>query len=227
MHEPLSDDDVRYVRSAFRAQTAAERERADAGLAPGPSYVLPDGTAMIQTVSVSKDGRWPFYASYTTPPAGNGGAAFGWITFSNLPASVLGGTMYWFRPPGKTPTVYQRGFTNTASIVGSAYNPIDKPLLALTNGQVTLDGGDLAFGITNQITLSPADTITVPHSAENTNKLTLTITKSTGVLSGSFANPSNSKDTIKVNGVLLQNQTKAQGYFLATNESGAFLLENP
>jgi hypothetical protein len=41
---------VRYVRSAFQAQTPAERERADAGLAPGPSYVLPDGTAMIPAV---------------------------------------------------------------------------------------------------------------------------------------------------------------------------------
>jgi uncharacterized repeat protein (TIGR03803 family) len=188
---------------------------------------LADGTAMSQTVSVSKDGRWPFYASYATPPAGNGGAAFGWINFSNLPASALGGTMYWFRPAGKTPAVYQRGFTNTASIVGSAYKPTDKPLLALTIGQVTLDGGNLPFTITNQITLSPADTITVPHTAENTNKLLLTITKTIGVISGSFANPSNPKKTITVNGVLLQNQTNVVGHFLGTNESGVFLIEKP
>jgi hypothetical protein len=188
---------------------------------------LADGTSINQSVSTSKDGRWPFYASYTKPPVGNGGAAFGWITFSNEPASALGGTMYWFRPAGKTPTVYQSGFTNMASIVGSAYIPTEKPLLALSGGQVTLDGGNLPFSITNQITLSANDTITVPHTAENTNKLALTINKTTGAISGSFANPSNPKKTITVKGVLLQNQTNAVGYFLGTNYSGAFLLENP
>ena len=48
-----------------------------------------------------------------------------------------------------------------------------------------------------------------------------------GAISGSFANPSSPKRTIKVNAVLLQNQTNAAGYFLGTNQSGAFLLENP
>jgi hypothetical protein len=46
------------------------------------------------------------------------------------------------------------------------------------------------------------------------------------VISGSFANPDNTKQTIKFNGVILQGQTNAQGYFLGTNQSGAFLLEN-
>ncbi len=185
---------------------------------------MADGTAISQSVSVSKDGRWPFYASYASPPAGNGGAAFGWMTFSNQPVSALGGTMYWFRPAGKTPSVYQTGFSNTASVIGSVYNPADKPLLALTNGQVTLDGGDLPFPITNQITLTANDTIAIPHTAEDTNKLTLTITKATGAISGTFANPSNPTKTITVKCVLLQNQTNAVGYFLGNNQSGSILI---
>jgi len=55
----------------------------------------------------------------------------------------------------------------------------------------------------------------------------LKITMTTGALSGSFANPSNPKQSITIKGVLLQNQTNAAGYFLGTNQSGAFLLENP
>jgi hypothetical protein len=57
----------------------------------------------------------------------------------------------------------------------------------------------------------------------------LTISKSTGVISGTFANPSDSKQTIKVNGVILQlpGQTNAQGYFLGTNQSGVFTLDPP
>ena len=186
---------------------------------------LADGTAMSQSVSVSKGGRWPFYVPYAPPPTGNGGAVFGWLTFSNQPASALGGTLYWFRPAGKTPTVYPGGFTNTVPVIGSAYSPADQPPLALTNAQVTLDSGNLPFAITNQITLSSNGAITVPPP--NTNKLALTLSKTTGAITGTFANPSNPKQTIKINGVLLQNRTNAAGYFLGANQSGAFLLENP
>ena len=139
---------------------------------------LADGTALSQSVSVSKDGHWPFYAAYPPPPVGNGGAVFGWISFSNQPATTLGGTLYWFRPAGKTPAVYQSGFTNLAvPVIGSAYNATNKPLLALTSGQVMLDGGNLPFVITNQITLASNNTITLPAVPENTNKLALTINK--------------------------------------------------
>jgi hypothetical protein len=51
--------------------------------------------------------------------------------------------------------------------------------------------------------------------------------KTTGVISGRFANPDNPKQTIKVNGVILQGQTNAQGYFLGTNQSGTFTLGPP
>jgi hypothetical protein len=149
---------------------------------------------------------------------------FGWLTFSNQPASSLGGTLYWFRPAGNTPAVYQTGFTNTVQVVGSAYNPADQPLLALSTGQVTLDGGNLPFTITNQITLEPNGTITVPPP--NTNKLAVKLNNTTGAVTGTFANPSNPKQILKLNGVLLQNQTDAAGYFLGTNQSGAFRLEN-
>jgi hypothetical protein len=186
---------------------------------------LADGTVMSQSVSVSKDGRWPFYAAYPAPPAGNGGAVVGWLTFSNQPASALGGTLYWFRPKGKNPTFYQVGFTNlSVSVSGSAYNPNATPLLALSNGQVTLDGGNLPLAITNHITLSSSGSITVAPG--NTNKLALTINKTTGALGGTFANPSNPKQTFKISGVLLQNKPSGVGYFLGTNESGAFQLED-
>jgi hypothetical protein len=74
---------------------------------------------------------------------------------------------------------------------------------------------------------NPSFTITITNLIGNTNKLTLKTNKTTGVISGSFANPANSKQLIKVNGVILQNQTNAQGYFLATNQSGIFLLQSP
>ena len=179
---------------------------------------LADGGAVRQIVSVSKDGRWPFYAAYALPQSSQRGEVFSWISFSNQPATALGGMVYWFRPTG----------TNLAlPLVGSAYNPAAQPLLAMTNGQVILEGGGLPFTITNQIALTSSNTIALTAAPENTNKLALTITQSSGAVGGRFADPSNPRQTIKVRGVLLQNQTNAAGYFLRTNQSGAFLLQNP
>jgi hypothetical protein len=94
---------------------------------------------------------------------------------------------------------------------------------------VILEGGNLPFDITNGVTIAASDKVTLTNSVDETNKLVLTITKTTGLVSGSFVNPSNSKQTIKVNGVILQKpgQTNVQGYFLGTNQSGTFTLDAP
>jgi hypothetical protein len=185
---------------------------------------LADGTTVSQSSAVSKDGRWPMYLPSSNPNE----SVFGWnfITNHTLTAPAL---VSWINVTNKAKAaLYPFGFTNQqAAIIASFYNSTDKPLLTLADGQVTLEGGDLPFNITNQITLAASDTITVPVTIDNTNKLKLTITSKTGLISGSFLNPTNAKQTITVNGVLLQNQTNAQGYFLGPNQSGAFLLENP
>ena len=182
---------------------------------------LADGTPVSRSGVVSKDGYWPFYA-----PLYNGaGSLWGSNYFTNN-AIVSAPFLSWINATNSAKTaVYRSGFTNQqAAVIGSFYTPTAKPLLTLTNAQVTLQGGGLPFGITNQITLASNNKITVPRAAENTNGLTLTITTKTGLISGSFLNPANAKQTIAVNGVLLQNQTNAAGFFLGTNQSGSFNL---
>jgi hypothetical protein len=49
----------------------------------------------------------------------------------------------------------------------------------------------------------------------------------TGVITGGSDNPADLKQTIKINGVLLQNQTNAAGRVPGPNHSGAFFLEKP
>ena len=80
------------------------------------------------------------------------------------------------------------------------------------------------ISITNQIIWASNNTITVPLTVGNTNGLALTNTAKTGLISGSFQNPANPKQTIKINGVLLQDQTNALGYFPGANQSGSFLV---
>jgi hypothetical protein len=186
------------------------------------SVSLADGTASPVNPSgvISQDGYWPFYL----PLYGGNGSLWSWNFFANGAMMSAPGAS-WINTTNTTAAaLYRAGFTNEAvSMIGSAYSPTNEPLLALASGQVVLEGGNLPVAITNQFILTSKNTILLTNAAD-TNKLTLTITKTNGVISGAFANPSHPSQTISVSGVLLQNQTNAQGYFLGTNASGAFLL---
>ena len=46
----------------------------------------------------------------------------------------------------------------------------------------------------------------------------------TGLLKGSFVHPATGKK-VSINGVVLQKQNEARGFFLGTNKAGAFLLQ--
>jgi len=192
---------------------------------------LADGTAINQSsVSVTKDGRWPLYAPYKNPPTTSVGAVFGWMMFSNLPASTLGGDLYWFRPEGATPKTYPSGFTNlTVPVIGSRFElPNDAPVLNLTNGEAILEGGTLSSPLTNDLTISSKNTLDVT-SVSNALILKLTTSAaSAGKITGGFAYPgSGTKADTTISGVVLQEQNEAVGCFLRTNQSGAFLLDNP
>jgi len=184
---------------------------------------LADGTAAPVNPSsvVSKDGWWPFYL----PLYSGHGSLWSWNCFTNGGFISLTNAS-WINGTNASKTAQSRaGFTNeTASILGSAFNPTNEPLLALNNGQVTLQGSNWPFTITNQLTLALNNRITLTNAAD-TNKLTLTINKANGVISGAFANPANTRQTLSVSGVLLQNETNARGYFIGANQlNGAFLL---
>ena len=73
------------------------------------------------------------------------------------------------------------------------------------------------------ISSNPPYPITITNLADNTAGLVLKTNKSTGLITGTFLNPSNPSQTIKVSGVVVEGQTNAQGYFLgSTNGSGVF-----
>jgi hypothetical protein len=189
---------------------------------------LADGTSISQTSVVSKDGYWPFYVSLY----GGNGSLWGWNQFTNriIQTAVRSDTpslgLSWNNFGNSSArALYGSGFTNQeARLTGGLYVPTSTLPDALN---ATLIGGNLPFGITNQVAISSSDVIALQNPLDETNKLELTVTKSTGLISGSFANPANPKQTIKVNGVILQGQTNAQGYFLGVSQSGTFRLAPP
>ena len=182
---------------------------------------LADGTAISQSVSLSGDGQWPLYVALT-----NGGSALSWITFSNQPASTLGGALMWIRPAGSSPKLYTAGFTNLTpvTVTGSRYRVTNGvPVLALDNGQTVLSGSSLGANLTNAISINTNNTLKVTAGAEH---LTLVLTnKVTGLITGSFHFPGTGTVT-PVRGVILQGQDQAQGYFLGSTQSGAFLIQS-
>jgi hypothetical protein len=185
---------------------------------------LADGTTgLSQSSGVSKDGYWPFYV-----PLYNGaGSLWGTNYFTNH-TLISAPCLSWINATNSAEAaLYRSGFTNEqAVVIGALYASTNKPLLDLTNAEVTLEGGNLPFSVTNQIEWASNNTINAPTSiAGNTNGLKLTVTTpGSGLITGSILNPTNKTKTIAINGVLLQNQTNAQGYFLGTNASGTFLL---
>jgi hypothetical protein len=172
---------------------------------------LADGTAISQSSVVSKDGYWPLYVSLY----GGKGSLWGWNYFTNHTITNAS-SLSWINKTNSSKTaVYRSGFTNQeATITGGRY--VSTNTLP-TNLTATLEE------------TNPPLTITVTNLSENTNKLTLKTNKTTGVISGSFANPDEPQKTIKVNGVILQlqDQTNVRGYFLGTNQSGKFTLDPP
>ena len=182
---------------------------------------LADGTAISQASVVSKDGFWPFYLALYRGE----GSIWAWNYFTNhqiisMPAAS------WINATHATKSaLYSSGFTNQDCMVfGALYLKSAEPLLDLTNASIVLDGGNLPFATTNTVTLASNGKIKTTGDAENTNNLVLTINKAVGSISGSFQDPLNPTRTVKVNGVLLQGETNAVGYFLGTNQSGLFQL---
>ena len=115
---------------------------------------------------------------------------------------------------------YPDGFTITSDITGSRYlAPVGTTNPVLTNlggiSLIALTDGNLPGPQTNLVTLLPNNTVT----NQSTNKLTFTLTKATGLFTGTVA-PTNQTQSVTYKGVILQKQGYGSGFHLDTNKSG-------
>jgi|GEM_PF-1317500 len=178
--------------------------------------VLADGTTITQTTGVAKDGRWPLFAG----PYGGKGYLAGWLQFTNTGTGCLSGEPVWVKQTFKT-TYYGQGLTNTLQAIGSTYDAKAKPVLNLENPEVFFWGGSLNDPLA--FPAIPANTNALAYSG--TNNLKLTVTSTSGLISGKFAYPT-AKTSLTVKGVILQQAGFATGFFQSTNRSGLFELRN-
>jgi len=140
------------------------------------------------------------------------------MTFTNLNASDLNGTLYWVKQPQASSSSYPGGFNFAEGIqaVGSIYSLTNGvPLLNLPAGGVSvLQFGNPVQSFTNHFTLGGDNKVV------STDGLKVTITTSTGLFKGT-ATSLGDGSTVPVTGILLQKQNAAYGYFLKNGQSGA------
>jgi hypothetical protein len=186
----------------------------NAGTVSFGGYLSDNSLVPSQGSQISRDGHFPFYIRQGTTVSMSG-----WLTFTTNGSSQLtsDSSVVWIKRSGGT--FYPSGFTNSSVVLASAYDSSATDLLAITNGTVVLRGGNLATPITNAVTIAN-NLITVDPSS--TNGLTLTMDAASGQIQGQFVAPGNHTNAIY--SVILQATNVARGYFMGTNQGGAFIL---
>jgi cyclophilin family peptidyl-prolyl cis-trans isomerase len=180
------------------------------------SGTMADGTPVSGGGPIGTNGIWGLRAALYSGT----GSILSWVTVdTNRLNEDLFGTFYWFHPALPKAKFYTNAFTATTSITGSRYvAPLSKTnvvLPQLTNGVVALLDGNLAGPHTNLIVLGLNNVVT----NQSTNKLTFTLTKTTGLFTGTVA-PTNQTKTVTYKGAILQKQGYGTGFHLDTNKSG-------
>jgi hypothetical protein len=177
---------------------------------------LADGTKVSQKSSLSKDGLWPFYAALYSGK----GSILGWIT--NLIDGQLDGSTHWNKPASAKAKHYSAGFTVTNDATGSRYQAptnLTDFIVGFTNGMVIFFDGNLAAPFTNMVMVTSGNKI-VNLSG---NKLTMTLTTSSGLVKGSVTPPGATR-AVSFQGAVHKAEKYGAGFFLGTNQSGGMLF---
>ncbi|HXJ55432.1 MAG TPA: peptidylprolyl isomerase [Verrucomicrobiae bacterium] len=179
---------------------------------------LADGTVGAQRTLLTQNGQWPLFLAWPNEK----GVLVGWLTFDlNQPTTDISGLINWFKPSQSKPRYYPDGFTNETAATGSRYiaPAIPAHVLALTNASIAFAGGDLSADFSSQVTFEDNGRVT----NQSTNRLSLSIAKADGSISGSVTPPASTRSLL-LRGVVLQKSNVAAGFFLGTNVSGRVSL---
>jgi hypothetical protein len=181
---------------------------------------LPDGTKFRYKAPISRNGAWPLYVPlYLTK-----GSLIGWLQFdTNAPLDDVTGWVAWFKPAQLETQYYPAGFTNLSALIGSRYvapvNSSDQ-VLAMTNGVLTLSGGNLSQAWVNDFVLEANNQVFNASS----NRLTVTISRASGLFQGIFLDTGVNR-TVNFSGALLQKSSSGRGFFLGTDQAGRVQIE--
>lgn len=179
---------------------------------------LADGTKVSQKIALSKNGQWPFHSALH----GGQGVVHGWLTVTNRTTNDIRGALGWIKPALPKAKLYPGGFTSDTTTLGSRYSrPASSTnrVLNLTQANLVFSGGDLASAFTNTITLNERNKV----GNLSGHKLSMSISTSSGLFSGSVANPAIGKSS-PFKGAVLQNRNGGAGFLAGTNRSARVMF---
>ena len=174
---------------------------------------LADGTKVSQKVALSKNGQWPLHGALYSGQ----GVVQGWLTLTNGTTNDIRGAVGWIKPALPKTKLYPGGFNGETTTVGSQYvrpTTSTNRVLNLTQTSLIFSGGNLSPALTNTITLSERNKV----GNLNGNKLSMSISTSSGLFSGSVVNPATGKSS-SFKGAVLQNRNGGAGFLPGTNRS--------
>ncbi|HET7625115.1 MAG TPA: hypothetical protein VFM25_07610, partial [Verrucomicrobiae bacterium] len=100
---------------------------------------LADGTKIVQSARISRDGQWPFYV--TLPK--KRGQVLGWLNLAGMEQGGFGGQISWIRPANPRAASYPDGFSLQLDAMGSVYQKPSKKnsMLNFSDATLSLSGG--------------------------------------------------------------------------------------
>lgn len=191
---------------------------------------LPEGTPFTSAGFLHADGVFPIYSNlYSNAlPKGSLRANMQFAT-QTLLFGEAEGIVDWFKPARPNDTLFPDGFTVARSALLASYVKPASGIRALAfdsaddNGHLVLaDGG---FAEIDQIFTLGANNKATPTAPIAAN-VTLKLNAATGLFTGTFINPGNSKKTT-FQGALLQDLVKGFGFFTGAGatDGGSVLIE--
>jgi hypothetical protein len=173
-----------------------------------------EGTKVVQTATLSKDGLWPLYVALRQ------GALVSWIRFDpEQPDTDFRGLASWIKQSQPSSKYYTGGFTNETAIVGSLYGKPNatNTVLDLTLASAIFSDGNLSASFTNAVTMDARSAVINLSD----NSLKLNVSRGTGLIKGSVTSPDGLR-SFPFAGVVLQKQNRGAGFFLGIDQSGHF-----
>lgn len=183
---------------------------------------LADNTSLTASAPLSKLNQWPVFASLYSGK----GCLAGLATLSNADANtedITGADFLWFRPAITNTQWYPSGWPAgiTVDVSGARYLvPASSPAASVFPGLLTPTSnatlgfydGLLTGPIIKDITISPTNTVTNIPAAPSP---TLTIAKSTGLISGTFTHSDGTKPAYQAVIIQKGSQKGGSGYFMS------------
>jgi len=176
------------------------------------SGMLPEGTSISHGATLSKNGLWAFYAAlYSGHGYIVGPHSFG-------PSGEIDGVVDWIKPSRPKDSYYPNGFQTRFTTLGSLFQPPITGQTVIKLGARTLALQDTDVQLSKTLELNSPSRFTVLNP--DADKLSITISTSTGLISGKFlSNPVTGVWTA-LHAVILQGQDDGAGFFLENHQSG-------